>query len=86
MPPGDLSREELIALVERIMRVETKDELAEDRLVQSFEDSVAYPGASSLIFYPHEHFGEEFRHKTPSAEAIVDAALAYKPVQLGPGN
>lgn len=39
-----------------------------------------------MIFYPHEHFGEDFRHKTPSAEEIVDAALAYKPIPLGPGD
>jgi len=84
MPLGDLSREELMALVQRIMRVETADEEEEDRLIQLFEDSVAYPVASNLIFYPREHFGEDYRHKTPRPEQVVDAALAYKPIQLGP--
>ena len=86
MAPGDLSREELIALVERIMRVETADEAVEDGLVARFEDSVTHPAATDLVFYPHHHFGEEYRHKAPTAEQVVDAALAYQPIALGPGS
>jgi hypothetical protein len=36
MPPRVLARDELIALVERIMRVETADEVEEDRLIDLF--------------------------------------------------
>ena len=83
MPPGDLDRAELVELVERIMRAETAGESGEDRLLQRFEDSVAHPAASDLIFHPDRHFGEEYRSRAPTAEQVVDAALAYKPVQLG---
>jgi hypothetical protein len=86
VPPGDLSRDELIALVERIMRVETSDEAEEDRLIELFESSVTHPAASDLIFYPHKYFGEAFRRTSPSAKQVVDAALACRPIQLGPGT
>ena len=86
MAPGDLSREELIVLVERIMRGDGATEEEGDRLVALFEESVVHPDALDLIFYPHEHFGEEYRQRSPSAEQVVDAALAYKPIELGPGD
>ena len=38
MLPGALTRDELIALVDRIMRVETADEDEQDRLVDLFDD------------------------------------------------
>lgn len=81
MAPGDLSRDELIALVARIMRAEA-DEAEEDRLVALFDDSVAHPSATDLIFYPQKYF----KHDEPTPEEIVDAALAYRPIQLGPGD
>ena len=84
VPPGHLSRDELIALVERIMRVESSEEAEEDRLIELFESSVAHPAASDLIFYPHKYFGEAFRDRSPSAEQVVESALAYRPIQLGP--
>jgi hypothetical protein len=83
MPPGALTRDELIVLVERIMRVETADEDEEDRLVELFDESVVHPAASDLIFYPARYFAEGHE---PSAEEVVDAALAYRPIELGPSG
>ncbi|MFF4055044.1 hypothetical protein ACFYZ8_08420 [Streptomyces sp. NPDC001668] len=66
----------------------TPDELAEivrrslangpdqDHYLLLFETNVAYPGASDLIHNPPAHLADA------SAEQIVDAALAYRPVTL----
>jgi hypothetical protein len=83
--PGDLSREELIALVARIMRAED-DEEEQDRLVEIFQDSVVHPAASDLIYWPDRvpEVPEGRREFTP--EEVVDLALAYKPIELGPGG
>ena len=54
------------------------------RAVERFKDSVVHPAALDLVFHPHEHFGEGYRHKDPTPEQVVDAALAYKPIELGP--
>jgi hypothetical protein len=54
--PGDLSRQELIELVERIMAVDASTTQEEDdRLVQLFHDSVVHPAATDLIFYPDKY-------------------------------
>ena len=50
-----------------------------DRLVQRFEDSVVHPAASELIFYSDKHFDAE-----PTADQVVDAALGYRAIELGP--
>ena len=85
IPPGDLSRQELIDLVERIMRADGATEEEDDRLAQQFEESVVHPAALDLIFSPDKHFGEECRNKLPTPEQVVDAALAFRPIELGPG-
>ena len=72
-----MTRDELIALVERIMAGEGKTQAEADRLVDRFVASVPHPEADDLILYPEEHFGRE-----PSAAEIVDCALSYWPVQL----
>jgi hypothetical protein len=46
-------------------------------------DSVAHPEASGLIFWPDRYF--DTGHE-PTAEEIVDAALAHQPIQLGPAD
>ena len=71
MAPGDLTRNELIQLVAKIMRAETLDEAREDRLVALFDESVAHPEASDLIFYPHKHFGEGYRHQDPTPVLLL---------------
>ncbi len=68
------SKEELIAIVERIMRSDgTDDEL--DGLLEIFVASVPHPSASDLIFYPAK--------EGQSSTEIVEAAISYLPIQLG---
>lgn len=72
--PGALSREELIALVERIMRGDgTEEDHAE--LLRKFEQSVPHPAASDLIYW-HK------RPIEPTPAEVVDEALAYRPIEL----
>ena len=71
-----MTREQLIELVRRIIAVDgTEQEI--DRMLDTFEEHVPYPGASDLIYW-------EEGDLTP--EAIVDRALAYKPVPLPPST
>ena len=79
--PGALSREELVAIVQRILDGEGTEE-EQDRLVRLFEESVTHPGASDQIFWPNRRADGSWPE--PTAEEIVDAALAYKPIELGP--
>jgi hypothetical protein len=48
-----------------------------DGLVAEFEAAVAYPDASSLIFWPSDEFDHE-----PTAAQVVDKALTYRPIEL----
>jgi len=72
-----LTRHDLVVLVQRIMNSEgTEEEIAEwMHLVQS---NVPHPAVSNLIFYPSKG-GPPL-----SAKQIVDRALAYRPIALGP--
>lgn len=72
-----VGRDQLVLLVDRIMTGYYRSEEAADRAVAEFEENVPHPGASGLIFYPMQTFDHE-----PTAEEIVDAALAYKPIEL----
>ncbi|MDA0170955.1 bacteriocin immunity protein [Solirubrobacter taibaiensis] len=78
---GALSRDELIDLVERILRVEGT-ETEHQALVRRFEQSVPRPGASDLIYWP-ERRADGAPHEMSAAQ-IVDAALAYRAIELGP--
>ncbi len=72
-----LSREELIDLVEGIKDPRgTEDDTNRDLAV--LEANVPDPNVSDLIFWPN---GPEL-----TAEEVVDKALAYKPIQLGPSS
>ena len=76
-----MTREELVDLVRRIQRAEgTEDEL--DALVGEFDRAVVHPRASNLIFWP----GHEGFERDAAAEEIVDAALAYRPIEMGPAS
>lgn len=79
--PGALSRDELIELVKRIQRVEGT-EAEHHALVRLFEQSVPRPGASDLIFWPERRADGSFSEM--SAAEIVDTALAYRAIELGP--
>ncbi|MBU7320486.1 e9imm peptide [Paenibacillus oleatilyticus] len=70
--PGDLSREELIELVEQVMQC-SGEEWELDIWLNMITSSVADPGISNYIFWSDEDL---------SAEEIVDKALAYKPILL----
>ena len=79
--PGELSRDELIGLVERVQRAQgTESELA--AMIRRFEQSVVRPGASDLIFWPKRRADGSFDEMT--AAEIVDTALAYRAIELGP--
>lgn len=70
-----LNREQMIALVERLIRPdfpEEEDAAAVDALIRSTGNSHVF----NLIFHPAK--GKE----NMSAEAIVDEALTYRPIEL----
>lgn len=73
-----LTRADLIALVERILSGEgTEEEQAE--LVRALERNVPHPRVIDLVYWPRQ---EGFDRDDLTAEEIVDAALAYKPIAL----
>jgi hypothetical protein len=63
------------------MAAEGETEEEADALIARFEANVPRPDASDLIFWPEHAIGER-RELTP--EEVVDMALRYKPVPLGP--
>ena len=65
-----MNREELISLVEKIMKCEGSEE-EEDELLKLLEENVLDPRVSSYIYY---------EENTP--EEVVDKALSYKPIIL----
>jgi hypothetical protein len=79
MAPGDLSRQQLVALVERIRDADGGEE---DWLMDGFEENVPLPDARSLIFFPEDVLGLEYADKI--AEEVVDHALADEPIEPDP--
>lgn len=71
----DLSREELVDLVRRIRSGEGTETEQED-LLALLEANVVHPAVSDLVFWPET--------PNPTAEDIVDEALAYRPVLTPP--
>ena len=65
-----MNREELIQLVDRIMKCEGTEE-EQDALLALLENNILDPQVSNYIFY---------ENNTP--EEVVDKALAYKPIIL----
>jgi hypothetical protein len=59
----------------------TEDE--HDALIELFEANVPRPGATDLIYRPEHAIGED---RELSAEEVVDIALAYEPIGLGPAS
>ncbi|WP_431904845.1 hypothetical protein [Nonomuraea sp. bgisy101] len=74
--PGSLSREEAVVIVQRIMDVDYADDREADLLLEALARSLGCPQGyvSDLIFWPK---GPE-----PTAEQVVDEALAYRPIAL----
>ncbi|MBM7789142.1 bacteriocin immunity protein [Tenggerimyces flavus] len=70
-------RDRLIALVRRLISGDYQSEAEADNDVAAFEAAVPHPNASGLIYY----WDEEFDHE-PSAEEVVERAVAYRPTEL----
>ncbi len=71
-----LRREELVALVKRLMSAEgTEQEL--DEIEKVVRANVSHPNISNLIYYPTVEM---------TAEEIVDVALKYQPLRLPAGT
>ncbi|OAM29382.1 MULTISPECIES: colicin immunity protein [Eikenella] len=78
-----MTRTELIRLGERILAAEDDEALLEDLMAQ-FDRHVPHPEGSSLFFYPagwNARSGS-LADYAPTAEEVVDACLAYRPVCL----
>jgi hypothetical protein len=84
--PGDLTRDQLVEIVDQLMRCDPADEDEQDRLLWLFEANVLHPRASTLIFFPDHELGPEYEGRTLTAKEVVDIALAYKPIELGPAT
>ena len=70
-------RTELVRLVEFLMSAQgTEEEQAE--VLRHLETRVLHPRVSDLIFWPQN---EGFDHELTASE-VVDAALAYRPIEL----
>ncbi|WP_454054447.1 bacteriocin immunity protein [Clostridium sp. Marseille-Q7071] len=67
-----LTREELISLVSKIVECEGIEEEI-DEMIEVVERNVPHPEVSDLIYWNEEDL---------IPEQIVDIALAYKPIQL----
>ncbi|MET7780941.1 hypothetical protein ABZU94_13310 [Streptomyces mirabilis] len=68
MALGDLTRQQLIALVRRIIEFDVPEEEV-DAMEALFESNVPYPGAYSLIYLSDPEL---------SPEEIVDKAISYE--------
>ncbi|GII57321.1 hypothetical protein Pth03_57100 [Planotetraspora thailandica] len=70
-------RTELIRLVDFLMSAQGTEK-EQDEALRSLESRVPHPRVSDLIFWPqHEGFDHD-----PTAQQVVDAALAYRPIEL----
>ncbi|MEH6972400.1 MULTISPECIES: bacteriocin immunity protein [unclassified Bacillus (in: firmicutes)] len=65
---SELSKEELISLVKKIMNPELDDDTASE-YIDLLEKNVPHPAPSDLIFWSDEDY---------TAEQIVEIALNYK--------
>lgn len=70
---ADVTREELIEVVRRILDGDLKDQLY---YLLVLETNVVHPAVAGLIFHPPP----ELEDAAP--ERIVDAALSYRPIAL----
>lgn len=70
-------RDELVQVVQRLIDGDFDSERETDVAVSFFSSSVPHPRAMGLIYY----WVDEFDH-APSAEEVVDRALAYRPIEL----
>ncbi|WP_338676392.1 e9imm peptide [Streptomyces sp. SCSIO 30461] len=69
-----MSRREAIQLVKRLMDGSVTDEDEADAILDALQSGLACPHVSDYIFWDSD--------PEPTAEKIVDRALAYKPIAL----
>jgi len=67
----DVTRDELVEIVRRILADPT-----DDWYIEAFDCNTAMSGTSGLIFHPPPELQDA------TAEEIVNAALAYRPIAL----
>ncbi|GLY04229.1 hypothetical protein [Actinoplanes sp. NBRC 101535] len=67
----DITRDELVEIVRRILADPT-----DAWYIAAFDRNTVMPGASGLIFHPPSELANA------TAEEIVDAVLAYRPIAL----
>jgi hypothetical protein len=79
-----LAREQLIELVEKIQKADGTEDEIHGWLMQ-VRRNVPDPNVSNLIFYYDSGRMSE-GDMNLSAEEIIDRALAYKPIILGPAT
>lgn len=77
----NLSRKQLIELVERLISGECNGKET-NALLRLLERNVVDPEVSNLIYWPNFRGYED----NLSAEQIVDIALSYEPILLGPAT
>lgn len=72
-----MTRDQLIDLVREIMAAEGSEE-DDERMIEILRSNVPHPRVLDLIYHPElEGLTGEV-----TAEQVVDAALAYKPIAL----
>lgn len=69
-----MTRAELVDLVSRIMSADGSEQEL-DELLRLLKRNVPHPEVTDLIFHP-------LREMTP--EEVVETALSYRPIELGP--
>lgn len=67
-PP--LTRTDLIALVERLLRADFRDEVEREEILEALQQHVVDPGVTDYLFAPDQDM---------TAEDIIERALAYQP-------
>ncbi|MFE2327335.1 bacteriocin immunity protein [Streptomyces sp. NPDC059385] len=70
-----MTREEAVRLVQQLMNGDTASEAEGDAIIEALKLGLRCPHVSDYIFYPGP--GRE-----PSAEQVVERAMAYRPIAL----
>ncbi|AMV38087.1 bacteriocin immunity protein [Planctomyces sp. SH-PL62] len=71
-----LTREELIAIVQRLLAGEETSEAEQDARLEILNEHFEHPAPSDLLFWPDDVPG--FGKESPTAEEIVDFGLSYQ--------
>jgi hypothetical protein len=68
-----LNRDQLVALVQRLLRADDHDDEECDQILTTLQEQVSDPQISDYIFWPDREM---------TAEDIIDRALAHQPIIL----